>query len=373
MPQAPHEAQKVLREAMLVGDEFQASTADDCVYVTKDHSTGYCASGTHVDDTTAIGDPAGIKKMIKTLEKKFELKVIENPTVITGVQIERNRPLKWCKLHQAAYTAELLDKYQRTDANRSRPADTPMDPGTAKALMLLPTDSATPATIKLYQEIVGALMWLLRTRIDLHFTINLLCRFLKNATQAHIDIALGRPMNYLAGTVSFGIVFAPGPGEWKLEGTSDADLAGDLSTSRSTSGHFTKIGEFGTIHSSSKLERKIANSTGMSETYSHVGLGTELIWERHLFRDLGFPMKGASRAKTDNDGVIIQSTKAINHTGAKHYRISQHMIRQLNDDQVMKTEYVNTDENGADFLTKALPTGPFQRHRLATVGPQECP
>ena len=248
-----------------------------------------------------------------------------------------------------------------------------MDAGTAKTLMLLPTETATPATIKLFQEIVGALMWLLRTRIDLHFTINLLCRFLKHATQAHIDIALGRPMNYLAGTVSFGIVFAPGSGDWEVEGTSDADLAGDLSTSRSTSGHFTKIGEFGTIHSSSKLERKISNSTGMSETYAHVGLGTELIWDRHIFRELGFPMKRASKALTDNDGVCIQSTKAINHTGAKHYRIAQHMIRQLNDDQIMKTEYVNTKDNGADFLTKPLPVGPFVQHRLATMGPQECP
>jgi hypothetical protein len=90
MPQASHEAQKVLREAMQTGGDFRPSTADDCVYVTKDPRTGYCASGTHVDDTTAIGDSAGIKKMIKTLENKFELKVIENPTVITGVQVVRS-------------------------------------------------------------------------------------------------------------------------------------------------------------------------------------------------------------------------------------------------------------------------------------------
>jgi hypothetical protein len=373
MPQAPHEAQKVLREVMEKGGNFQASTADDCVYVAKDKTSGYCASGTHVDDTTAVGDAKGIAKLIQTLEKKFELTVIKNPTVITGVQIERNREKKWCKLHQAAYTAELLEKHGRTNSHLSRPADTPMDPGTAKALMLLPTDSATPETIKHFQEIVGGLMWLLRTRIDLMFTINLLCRFLKNATQAHVDFALGRPMRYLAGTISFGIVFAPGPGPWELSGTSDADLAGDLLTARSTSGHFTQVGEFGTIHSSSKLERKISNSTGMSETYSHAGLATELVWDRHIFRELGFPMKTASPALTDNTGVISQSTKAINHTGAKHYRINQAMIKQLNRDQEIKTDYVATDENGADFLTKALPFKAFAKHRLRTMGPQTCP
>jgi hypothetical protein len=372
MPQAPHEAQKVLRETMSAGGDFLPSTADDCVYVTKDPSTGYCASGTHVDDSTLVGDAKGIAKMIKTLKKKFELTVKTNPTVITGVQIERNREKKWCKLHQTSYTTELLNKYNRTDSHLTRPVDTPMDPGTAKTLMLLPTDCATPESIKQFQEIVGALMWLMRTRTDLQFTINLLCRFLKHATPAHVEIALGRPMKYLAGTVSYGLVFCPGKGDWEISGTSDADLAGDIVTSRSTSGHYTKVGEFGCIHSSSKLERKISNSTGMSETYAHMGLITEIMWDRHLFRELGFPMKKPTPAWTDNDGVRIQSTKAINHSGAKHYRIAQAMIRHANDEKVVQTGYVDTNENGADFLTKALTVTPFLKHRAKTMGPQEC-
>ena len=84
-------------------------------------------------------------------------------------------------------------------------------------------------------------------------------------------------------------------------------------------------------------------------------------------------MKKATDAWTDNDGVLKQSSKAINHSRAKHYRIAQAMIRQLNADQVMKTRYVKTDENAADFLTKALPTKAFQAHRLTTMGPQDCP
>ena len=70
--------------------------------------------------------------------------------------------------------------------------------------------------------------------------------------------------------------------------------------------------------------------------------------------------------------MLKQSSKAINHSGAKHYRIAQAMIHQLNADQEIATRYVHTDENGADFLTKALPTKAFETHRLATMGPQEC-
>ena len=71
-----------------------------------------------------------------------------------------------------------------------------------------------PQSVKKFQEIVGGLMWLVRP--DLHFCIQLLCHFLTNATQAHIDIALGRPLKYLAGTASYGIFFMSGQGEWVL-------------------------------------------------------------------------------------------------------------------------------------------------------------
>ena len=148
-----------------------------------------------------------------------------------------------------------------------------MDPGTCKVLMLLPTDSSTPKTVNMYQQIVGALMWLLRTRPDMQFTIQLLSRYLQCATQTHIDIALGCPMKYLAGTINHGIVFDPGSDEWVLWGASDVDLAGDLKSARSTVAHATFLGKVGCISSSSTLERKICNTTGMAETFAHVGLG----------------------------------------------------------------------------------------------------
>ena len=204
MPNAPHEAQKVLRKALAEDPSFQPTTADDCVYVTRDHTTGYCASGNHVDDTMAIGDAEGLAKLAKALEKKFKITSKVNPSVITGVQVVRDRENRWLKLHQGGYTSALLEMYDRRDA---KPVDTPMDPGTAKVLMSLPVDDSTPQTVNKYLKIVVGLMWLLRTRPDMQFTIQLLSRFLQCATQAHIDIALGRPMKYLAGTIEYGMVF----------------------------------------------------------------------------------------------------------------------------------------------------------------------
>ena len=100
---------------------------------------------THVDDITCVGTSDGIAAAEKTLSNKFKMTVQRNPAVITGVQIERDRPNKRIKLHMEGYIDTLLEQYGKQDC---KPADTPMDPGTAKAFMLLPVDSPDPIYIQ---------------------------------------------------------------------------------------------------------------------------------------------------------------------------------------------------------------------------------
>ena len=254
-----------------------------------------------------------------------------------------------------------------TNAN---PTDTPMDPGTVKGLRTLPDDAHTPATITAFQQLVGLLMWLLKTRPDLCFTVCLLARYLKCASAEHLKLAMGRPLRYLAGTFGMGVVFQPGSGDWKLHGASDGDLAGDLSSGRSTLGWDVRMGACGNISSSCFLEKKVCTSTGQAETYAFMSLCKELVWLRHLLQELGYTQKDASVGLCDNDGVINQSTKTINHTTAKHYRIAQAFIRQLCRDDVITAVAVDTHNNSADLFTKALAFQAFARHRLSIMGPQ---
>ena len=156
-------------------------------------------------------------------------------------------------------------------------------------------------------------------------------------------------------------------------GSSDADLAGDLSTSRSTLSFHTRIGQYGNLHSSSSLERKICTSTGQAETYAFHSLLKEIIWERNLLRELGFFQEGHTPCYCDNDGVTIKSTKMVNHAAAKHYRIAQAFIRQICSDGIAKALAVDTSNNPSDIGTKALAVLPFQRHRLSIMGPQDMP
>jgi hypothetical protein len=376
LPEAHHKAQKELRSALGAESAFHSNTADDLVFVSSDSSSGYATGGAHVDDICTTGENQGISKMRTSLSNKFKITEILNPSVITGVQVDRNRSAKWLKLHQSAFIAQLLEDQGMSDC---KPADTPITDGIVKELMLLPTEPEDPTAIKLYQVLVGCLIWLHKTRLDMLFTINVACRFLKCATRKHLQLIRDRPLRYLKGTIDYGIVFQPGDGDWILSGATDADLAGDLKSSRSTSGGYMKLGEYGTIFCSSSLERKISTSSGQAETYSAASLVKEVVWERHFMAELRLPrelclfQQSPTVVLTDNDGVLMQSTNAVNHSKAKHYRISQAYIRSMVEAGVVTMGSVATDKNEADALTKGLAVKLFGRHCLVLMGPQDRP
>jgi hypothetical protein len=369
-PAAANIAQQELKKTFVCEGEFETTNSDDCVYVTDEKMDCYSAAGAHVDDMVSIGDNKGLGKIRSSLSKNFEITEKHNPEVITGVQIERNRESRWLKIHQTAYTKDLLKKENMLDCNG---AETPLDPGSAKKLMLLPTDAEDPVAIKLYQILVGCLIWLLKTRPDMYFTVCLLSRYLKNATMEHLAIARGQPLRYLKRTMTDGIVFMVGATGWVLSGASDADLAGDLESSRSTLGYFGRLGKFGAILTSCKLERKICTSTGHAETYAFMSLLKDIVWLSKFLIELRFPVPEESAFEVDNSGVVKQSTKVVNHTMAKHYRIAQAYIREKCREKLVKLVDVASKMNASDMFTKALHGPVFKGHAGVIMGPQSPP
>ena len=75
----------------------------------------------------------------------------------------------------------------------------------------------------------------------------------------------------------------------------------------------------------------------------------------------------------DNQGVVKQATKFANHASAKHYRIEQAVIRERTQTGDMKITYVRSEDNPADFFTKALSKSQFLRHKRTLMGQQTMP
>ena len=111
--------------------------------------------------------------------------------------------------------------------------------------------------------------------------------------------------------------------------------------------------------------------SGQAETYAVQGLIKDVIWLRRIFNELGYPMGEPTVIQVDNAGVCLQSTKSVNHTAAKHYRIAQAHVRQSCEALLVSLEKCASEANVADIFTKALHAPSFLRHQAVVMGPQK--
>jgi hypothetical protein len=160
--------------------------------------------------------------------------------------------VKWIKLHQGHYVQSLLKKHSMTDCHpRATPIDSEVKLDAKRPV--IGTSAADPKWLKIFQGIVGELTWL-RCRADISRAVNFLCRFLTCAGETQVNWAKN-VLRYLKGTPSMGLVFQSG-GDLQLVGAVDADLAGDVNTSKSTSGFYVRAGKVGTVSVYSKLQSR---------------------------------------------------------------------------------------------------------------------
>ncbi|KAJ8773161.1 hypothetical protein K2173_028338 [Erythroxylum novogranatense] len=86
-----------------------------------------------------------------------------------------------------------------------------------------------------YRSLVGCLMYLIATRPDILFAVNLLSRFMHCASELHL-IATKRVLRYIKDTISSGVKFGK-CNDFKLCGFSDSDWFGSVDDMKSTSGY----------------------------------------------------------------------------------------------------------------------------------------
>ena len=93
-----------------------------------------------------------------------------------------------------------------------------------------------------YRRLVGSLRYLVHTRPDLAFAVGYVSRFTERPTVEHLQ-AVKRVLRYVARTLDYGLHYKRAPGTAHFVGYCDSDLAGDIDTSKSTSGTMFFLGE----------------------------------------------------------------------------------------------------------------------------------
>ena len=150
-----------------------------------------------------------------------------------------------------------------------------------------------------------------------------------------------------------------------LMGYTDADWAGDQDTRRSTSGYVFGIGS-GAISWQSKRQPTVALSTCEAEYIGQTQATKEAVWLKRLLDQLN-PQEHryAVIIFCDNQGAMALAKNPQFHARTKHIDIQHHYVREQVAQGNVELEYIATDKQVADGLTKALCKDKFITFRNA--------
>ncbi|KAE8661030.1 Importin subunit beta-1 [Hibiscus syriacus] len=204
-----------------------------------DHTLFYKHSGNgkysilivYVDDIILTGDDSSeLLKLKDFLNTEFELKDLGNLKYFLGMEVARTRTS--ISISQRKYVLDLLAE---TGMLGCKHAETSMEFNSK----LGNDDDGEEVDRGRYQRLVGKLIYLSHTRPDIAFSVSVISQYMHAPKEKHLE-AVYRMLRYLKGTNGNGLHFKKNTSR-DIELYTDADWAGSVSDTRSTSGYCSYV------------------------------------------------------------------------------------------------------------------------------------
>jgi hypothetical protein len=228
-----------------------------------------------------------------------------------------------------------------------KPMNTPME----EKLKLLIDTSSELIDATLYRQIIGSLMYLTKTRPNICFAVNTLSQFLVEPRRVHL-VDAKHVIRYLKGTIDCGISY-DGDHEFTLSGYIDAEWAVSVSDRKSTSICCFNLGS-AMISWKSRKQSSIALGIAEAEYIVACSADSKDIWLRNLLTGLFDLEMRATLFLCDNQSCIKMTENPVFHDRSKHIEICYHYIHVMVQSEALNLQYISTDEQVADMLTKPL-------------------
>jgi hypothetical protein len=321
----------------------------------------------YVDDLFITGAERLISSCKESLASEFEMTDIGLMHYFLGLEVWQEPGHIF--LGQGKYVCDILSRFQMGD---SRPMTTPMITNWKK----LHASESQLVDSTLYRQLIGSLMYLVNTRPDICFAVNTLSQFMVEPRRVHW-VAAKHVLRYLCGTVDYGLDYHRGDGV-RLVGYTDSDWAGCVSDRKSTSGCCFGLGS-AVVSWFSRKQKSVALSSAEAEYMAASQASCEALWLRKMLIGLFGVQLRPTVIYCDNQSCIKLSENPVFHDRSKHIEIRYHFIRDYVQRGAVELQYISTEEQVADILTKALNMGKFVffRDKLGVVsntflGMREC-
>ena len=180
----------------------------------------------YVDDIIfGSNEEAMSQNFALVMQQECEMSLLGELTYFLGLQVQQNKDGIF--LSQTKYLKQILKKY---GMEYSKPVCTPMVTGCS----LSSNDESAAVHQPTYRSMIGSLLYLTGTRLDIMHAMGIVGRFQANPKESHLQV-VKRIFKYLQETHSFGLWY-PRDTDLTLHAYTDADWAGSVDDRKNTSG-----------------------------------------------------------------------------------------------------------------------------------------
>ena len=164
-------------------------------------------------------------KFSEEMKKEFEMSMVGELTFFLGLQVKQKK--EGIFVSQEKYARNIVKKF---GLDSKKHASTPMSSSTK----LNVDSSRVEVSPTLYRSIIGSLLYLTDSRLDIAFSVGVCARYQAALKESHLT-AVKRIIRYINGTSDYGLWYSKDSNAC-LAGYSDADWVGSVDDRKSTSG-----------------------------------------------------------------------------------------------------------------------------------------
>ena len=349
---------------LLMDNGFKRSCYDPCLFFRFEPDGSACYAWCHVDDTYVIGTNIGnINNFLGIMERsQYEITVKELIDSYIGIRIEILSDGRK-KMSQPKILNDLFVKYNVKEVPG---AITPCRPPSTRDPDVTLVDPSE------YLSLLGSLIFVLKTRLDIAFAVS------HAATKSRAPVMedmldLLQILQYLYQTRDFGLIWKVGnPGDpLTLVCYVDASW---LSTPdmKSQSGYMMSFGDSPPFYGKSCKQPTVMSSTSGAEQRALFQLTQEIVFVVGMCEEIRHPIVLPVKIYEDNQSTLLLSTRLTGQLKkSRHFLMLVYYVKEQVERGVISIEYIQSELNVADILTKGVFGRDFVYKRQRILGLQE--
>ncbi|GJS53398.1 zinc finger, CCHC-type containing protein [Tanacetum coccineum] len=295
---------------------YLLNQADKCIYSKFNKLDKVAIICLYVDDLLIFGtDQVQVDLIKELLSSRFSMKDMGEADVILGIRIKHE--INVITISQSHYIEKVLKKFNYFDCTL---VSTPMD--TSEKLM---TNNGYVVSQLEYSKVIGCLMYVMTcTRPDIAFVVGKLSRYTSNPNTQHWQ-AIQWVLKYLKKTMDYSLTYTGYPSV--LEGCSDASWISNNKDNSST-----------------------------SDWVFLLGGGKEAEWLKNLILEIPLLSKPIApiSIRCDRVATLAKAYSEMYNGKSRHLGVRHSMILELIMNEVVSIEFVRSQQNLANHLTKGL-------------------